>query len=159
LLSPMSRSSFLHTVHMTASPSLQRVPEGRVPRFLRYYEMLRLPAALLLALRLLRVRIPSCAPVVRSISAEHPRCGLDFLYRVAHPFVIVERRQQDLPSSQGILRNTPYPSDPGGGADASTILLASALLPSAHRNTSASTTTSLSRLNKCGSLLRCVRFT
>ena len=58
-----------------APPSLHGVPPEGVPPLRRYYEALRLPAALPAALRFLRLAVPCPAPLVRSRCARTRRAG------------------------------------------------------------------------------------
>ena len=59
----MPSAWFRPPVHNAAPPSLPGVLEGQFPRFIRYYEALRLPAVHLAALRFLRLAIPSLRPL------------------------------------------------------------------------------------------------
>src|SRR5580692_13109388 len=90
---------FPPTVHKMAPPSLPRVPRV-VPLAQRYYETLRLLAALLAALRFLRLAIPPFRPSFVPVSlGRGPRISLELVSRVSRRQL--RWRRQGLPSSRG----------------------------------------------------------
>src|SRR6202522_4314450 len=99
----MYLACFSPTVHKMVSPSLPRVPRV-VPLAQRYYETLRLLAALLAALRFLRLAIPSFRPwFVPTGSGREPWISLELVSRA--PAGSQRWRRQGLPSSRETRRS------------------------------------------------------